>query len=100
MNSQCKDRMTQEMLDVLEVLNDDYLKQEFLFCQAQYLKVSAAENINLPCTSASGLPVIHKARIEMNTIKYYWERRRDAVKEFLSKDWVEAQNVSSIKFKR
>jgi outer membrane protein assembly factor BamE (lipoprotein component of BamABCDE complex) len=78
--------MTQEMLDVLEVVNEDYLKQEFLFCQAQYLKAFNAENINLPCTAASGLPVIHKTRLEMNTIKFYWERRRDAVKEFLPKD--------------
>ncbi|MNB72122.1 hypothetical protein D3C75_187040 [compost metagenome] len=91
--------MTQEMLDVVGKMNMDYMKQEFLFCNEKYLEAYEAYKIELPATAASGELVRHGSRMEVKAIANYWEYRRDLIKGFLPRDWVEEQDVNSMLFK-
>jgi hypothetical protein len=98
--SQWTKYMTKEMLDVVDVVNMDYMKSEFLFCHENYIKAKESSNIKLPALAHSGEPVRSGARSEVGSIADYWEIRRDLVKQFLPREWVEEQGVNSMMFKR
>jgi hypothetical protein len=91
MESLYKDHMTTEMIEVLDVLSEEYMKKEFLFCHQNYLKANNASNTKLPTTAASGLTVVHGARVDMYNIAKYWEQRRDSIGWFLPDRWVRIQ---------
>ena len=94
-----KNKMTQNMLDVINIFDEDILKQEFLYCQENFLKAKEAGEIKLPSIAVSGELVQHKSRLIMYQISDYWEIRRDLVKGFLPEEWVELQGVSSKTYK-
>lgn len=95
------DCMTNDMKEVVDfTLDEENLKKEFLFCHEMYLKAKNAGSIRLPHVAENGEKVSHGARLFVNKLESYWEIRRDAVKEFLPRDWVEKQDVSSITYRR
>ncbi len=71
-----EDNMTQDMLDCL--LDEDELKEEFKMCYRKYKETKAKAWIELPATAASGDPVVHGARMVVNTIVNYWKDRMNA----------------------
>ena len=94
-----KNKMTQNMLGVINIFDEDTLKQKFLYCQENFLKAKEAGEIKLPSIAVSGELVQHKSRLIMYQISDYWEIRRDLVKQFLPEEWVELQGVSSRNYK-
>lgn len=93
--------MTKEMQDVYdETLNEKKLKEEFLYCHRMYERCKKAYETSLPCKSASGEPVTHGAKKVIRALSMYWLVRRDAIKEFLPREWVEEQGISSFIFYR
>jgi hypothetical protein len=91
--------MTKDMLDVVDVLNVDYMKEEFLFCHKHFLMAKEASK-QFPAIAESGERVRHGATVQINVISDYWEIRRDLIKEFLPREWVEEQGVNSCVYRR
>lgn len=95
MNNRWTPYMTEEMLDVLNDLNMEYMKEEFFFCHKQYLKAKEISRTQLGTLTQSGEKVRHGSVLQIDAIAKYWLVRRDLIKEFLPRDWVEEQGVNS-----
>lgn len=93
--------MTNKMKEVADfTLDETRLKEEFILCHKMFLKATEAYQVSLPHTTETNQPVVHGAKRIVNDMAIFWEIRRDAVKQFLPKEWVESQGVSSFSFKR
>lgn len=92
MNINYKEYMTSDMLEILELtLNEEKLKEEFLYCNKMCEKAKKAVNISLPHTLPNGVKVVHGARMEINKLAVYWENRRNLAGDLLSREWVVEQ---------
>lgn len=90
MNIPYEKNMTNDMLDCVRVVyNEDWLKKEFLYCHEQYLKADRVGKIKLPHTTESGESVVHGARLVIYDIANFWEVRRDAIRKYLPREWVD-----------
>lgn len=86
------ERSTVSMKNVIENLLEQ-AKEEFLLCHKNYLEAESAI-VPLPHINENGENVIHGSNQRIRNVSRYWEVRRDAIKDFLDRDWVEQQGVS------
>ncbi|WCK57103.1 hypothetical protein PP175_28350 (plasmid) [Aneurinibacillus sp. Ricciae_BoGa-3] len=93
-NTGFNDKMTDEMLSLLDGFTEE-MEKEYLYCDEQYEKFKNSI-VKLPHVNERGINVVHGCNMMFYRLSRYWLVRRDATKDYLSKEFIQKYDVDTI----
>jgi hypothetical protein len=89
-----KDKMTNNMLNFCKE-HLSLMEKEYLYSHEMWKKAKETK-VKLPHVNENGVNVVHGCNMVIDRMERYWLVRRDATVDFLSKEFIEVNDVNRI----